>query len=130
MRTVGIIGGLGPKATSELYFKIIEKSKKINKINYPPIVIYSVPLSYKLEREIVNFGRDEAPLFDLLAEGVERLEKSGVDFITMPCNTAHFFIEKLRKIISLPILSIVDETVKEVKNQEFKKVGILATKKR
>jgi aspartate racemase len=49
-----------------------------------------------------------------------------VDFIVLPCNTLHVFIEDLRRASKKPVVSIIDEVVNEVKSRGLKKVGLLA----
>ena len=62
-----------------------------------------------------------------MVSGAKKLELIGVDFIVMPCNTAHYFYEEIKKEISIPFLSITGETAKKVKSKNFNKVGLLAT---
>ena len=56
------------------------------------------------------------------------LEKAGADFIVIPGNTVHHFIEEMREIVKIPILSIIDETKKEILAEKLSCVGILASK--
>lgn len=56
MKTVGIIGGLGPETTSEFYMELILGSQKLDKSNRPPILIYSVPISYDTEEKAIKTG--------------------------------------------------------------------------
>ncbi len=126
MKTVGIIGGLGPETTSEFYLELIFQSQKLDKTNRPPILIYSVPLPYDLEEEAIVSGQEENCL-PFLIDAAEKLEKAGADFIVMPCNSLHTFIENIRKSINIPVLSIVEETTKFLKENEIVEVGIIAT---
>ncbi len=126
MKTVGIIGGLGPETTSEFYLELIFQSQKLDKTNRPPILIYSVPLPYSIEEEAIVSGREENCL-PFLVDAAKKLEKAGADFIVMPCNSLHTFIEAIRKSVNIPVLSIVEETTKFLKEHEITKVGIIAT---
>ena len=58
MKTVGIIGGLGPETTSEFYLELIFSGQKFNKVNRPLIVIYSVPLPYDIEEDAIAKGKE------------------------------------------------------------------------
>jgi aspartate racemase len=60
-------------------------------------------------------------------EGVKKLEKAGSDFIIIACNTVHYFYDQMQNAVNIPILSIVDETVKAAKKERFKRVGILSS---
>ena len=53
MKTVGIIGGLGPETTSEFYLEIVFGCYKKNKENRPPILIWNVPLKYEIEEDLL-----------------------------------------------------------------------------
>jgi aspartate racemase len=128
IKTVGIIGGLGPETTSEFYLNLI-KDCRIYCNRYPSVVIDSLSLSFSLEKDIVRYSKNEEKLLPLLKESVKRLNRAKVDFIVIPCNTVHVFIEELRRCSSVPIISIVDETSNLVKKRGYKKVGLLATTK-
>ncbi|MAG77742.1 hypothetical protein CL616_00050 [archaeon] len=127
MKTVGIIGGLGPETTSEFYLDLVFSCQKKDKTHRPSIIIASVPLPYKIEEEAIakNKGFEKIPPF--LIKEAKRLEKAGADFIVMPCNSLHVFIKEIRKAVKIPVLSIVEETVKFLKEHKFKKVGIVST---
>lgn len=127
MKTVGIIGGLGPETTSEFYLEIIFSSFKQNKISRPPILIWSVPLEYKIEEDLILNAQGEERYLPYLIEAARKLEKAGVDFLVIPCNSVHKFIEEVRAAVSIPVLSIVEETAKFLGGIDIKKVGILAT---
>ena len=62
MRTVGIIGGLGPDTTSEFYLDIVFSCYKKNKINRPPIIMSSVPLPYKIEEDLITKNKGSGEL--------------------------------------------------------------------
>lgn len=55
------------------------------------------------------------------------LEKGGADFIVVPCNTVHMFIDEVRQAVNIPVLSIVEETTSFLKMKRVKNVGLLAT---
>ncbi|OGI14898.1 hypothetical protein A3K63_01685 [Candidatus Micrarchaeota archaeon RBG_16_49_10] len=127
-KTVGVIGGLGPETTAEFYIYLINKARKFN-VSYPAIVIDNVPFPFSLEDEIIKEEKNERKMLPYLLESVRKLNKTGVDFIVMPCNTFHIFLSEMRKASKVPVLSIIDETAKMVKSNGFKKVGLLATTK-
>lgn len=126
MKTVGIIGGLGPETTANFYLDIIFSCQKKDNTHRPSIIIASVPLPYKIQEAIIkNIGFEQAAPF--LIEEAKRLEKAGADFIVMPCNSLHVFITEIRNAVDIPVLSIVEETVKFLKKNNLNKVGILST---
>ncbi len=127
MKTVGIIGGLGPETTSEFYLDLVFSCQKKDKTHRPSIIIASVPLSYSIEEDAISKNIGIARFLPFLIEESKRLEKAGADFIVMPCNSLHVFIEQIRNSVNVPVLSIVEETVKFLKENKFKKVGIVST---
>ena len=127
MRTVGIIGGLGPETTSEFYLDIVFSCQKIDKNHRPSIIITSVPLPYVIEEDAISKNIGIERCLPFLINEAKRLEKAGADFIVMPCNSLHVFIEDIRNSVNIPVLSIVEETVRFLKKEKLGKVGIIST---
>lgn len=127
MRAVGIIGGLGPETTAEFYLALISMCQEKNKINLPPIIISSCPIPYKFLREAIIENANLENFLPYLLTEAKRIEKSGADFIVMPCNSLHIFIDEIRSAVNIPILSIIEETVKFLKKEKMDRVGIVST---
>lgn len=127
MKTVGIIGGLGPETTSEFYLEIIFGCYQKNKKTRPPILIWNVPLAYRIEEDLLKKATGEERYLPYLVDAARRLEKGGAEFLVMPCNSLHIFIEDIRKSVGIPVLSIVEETARFLREKGISKVGILAT---
>lgn len=127
MKTVGIIGGLGPETTAEFYLDIVFSCAKGTKVRRPGIIIASVPLPYKIEEDLITKNKGASRYIPFLIKEAKRLERAGVDFIVMPCNSLHVFIQEIRDAVGIPVLSIVEETVKFLKGNKLKKVGIVST---
>jgi aspartate racemase len=127
MKKVGIIGGVGPETTAEFYLDVIFSCQAVDKTARPGIVISSIPLPYQIEADLITNNIGSERYLPFLIEEAQRLEKAGVHFIVMPCNSLHIFIEDIRKSVDIPVLSIVEETVKYIKSQSFTNVGIVST---
>jgi len=127
MKTVGIIGGLGPETTSEFYLDLILSCQKMNRSNRPSIIIASVPLPYSIEDDAILKNVKVERCLPFLINEAKRLEISGADFIVMPCNSLHIFIKNIRDSVKIPVLSIVEETVKFILINNIKKVGLVST---
>lgn len=127
MKTVGIIGGLGPETTSEFYLEIVFGCYQQNKVERPPILIWNVPLKYKIEEDLLKSAIGEERYIPYLTCAAKKLEKAGADFLVTPCNSVHIFIDQVREAVRIPVLSIVEETTKFLKSRQISKVGILAT---
>ncbi|MAH43216.1 aspartate racemase [archaeon] len=126
-KTIGILGGMGPEASANLYHKMIKytqnKYKAVQDHDYPPAIIYSLPLKGFDETGIVNEKLVEKQLIN----GVKRLEKSKCDLIIIACNTVHHFYNQMQKSVKIPIFNIIDETKKRVKKAGYDKVGLFAS---
>lgn len=126
-KTIGILGGMGPAASANLYYKIIsvaqDKYGAEQDLDFPPIIIYSLPL--------VGFNEtgftDPELVKNQLIGAVKKLEKAGSDFIIVTCNTVHYFYDQMQESVNIPIISIIDETIKVAKKDNFKKVGIISS---
>jgi len=126
-KTIGVLGGMGPEASANLYQKIIKYSQykygAVQDSDYPPIIIYSLPLIGFDETGI----RDKESVKKQLIAGVKRLESAGCDLIIIGCNTAHYFYEEMQSAIRVPILNIIEETKKKVKALNYDKVGLFVS---
>lgn len=127
MKSVGVIGGLGPETTAEFYLQVVFACQKINKVERPNIVISSVPLLFEIERDLIATNTGAERYIPFLNKEAQRLEESGVDFLVMPCNSLHVFIEEIRSSVNIPVLSIVEESIRYMKENQFNKVGLIST---
>lgn len=127
MKTLGILGGVGPQTTSKIYLSIIDQIRKSGAGTYPPIVVYNLPFPFAIEDEVIVHGVHAEKMLPYLLDGVKILEKAGADFGILPCNTLHKFINEIRRSVSLPFLSILEETASALKTLQIKNVGILAS---
>lgn len=127
MKTVGIIGGMGPETTAKFYLDVIFKSYQKNKEARPSILVWSAPLKYKIEQELIEKASGESSYLPYLIEAAKNLENGGADFLVIPCNTVHIFIDKIRESVKIPVISILEETEQFLKNKKLKRIGLLAT---
>jgi len=127
MKTVGIIGGLGPETTAHFCLEIIKQSKDKGASSRPPLLMWNVPLPLEIERDLILHSKGEERYIPLLVEAAQKLEKGGADFLVMPCNSLHIFIGQIRDSVSIPMLSIVEIACEHLKEQHVQSVGILAT---
>lgn len=126
MKTLGLIGGIGPESTVEYYRFIIETFREQNDDDsYPLIIINSVNLS-KLVNLVTSNRLEE--LTDELVTEVEKLAKAGVDFAAFASNTPHIVFDAVQKRSRIPLLSIVEATCERVKSLGLKRVGLFGTR--
>lgn len=126
MKTVGIIGGMGPLATVHLFERIVLRTKAQKDQEHIRVIIdnnTNIP-----DRTKAILGDGENPVEELVVSA-RILENSGADFLIMPCNTAHYFIEDIKKCVRIPFINMPEETVKYTYDKYGKDtvVGIMAT---
>src|SRR5260370_32678962 len=125
MKTLGIIGGIGPESTIEYYRAIIAAYRGQTKDgNYPSIIIDSINLKQLLD---LVAAHDLAKVAELLVGEVERLARAGADFGLMASNTPHVVFDEVQRRSSIPLLSIVQATCDAAKALGLKRVGLFAT---
>lgn len=127
MRTVGVIGGLGPETTAKFYKEIFFGCQKKNPLVKPHILIASVPLPFEIEHTALLKNEGVERFLPYLLVEAHRLEKAGADFIVIPCNSLHIFIQEIRASVHIPVLSIIEETVDFLVAKNIKKTGVIAT---
>jgi aspartate racemase len=125
-KVVGVLGGMGPEATVDFLAKVVALTPARRDQEHLRIIIDNNPKIPDRTEAILN--QDES-LLPVLLETAGNLEKAGVDFIAIPCNTVHYFYEDLIKEISVPVLHMIREVVVAVKTAlpGCKRVVLLAT---
>lgn len=125
-KIIGILGGMGPEATIDLFYKIIKFTPVEKDQDHLRIIIDNNPKIPDRTAAILGKGEDPLPA---LQETAQNLEKAGADFIVIPCNTAHYFLSSIQESVNIPVLNMIEETAKETKKRipQIKKVGLLAS---
>lgn len=125
-KTIGILGGMGPEATAQMYTLIIKNTRAEKDQDHIQVLIYSNPKIPPRTDAILGKGPD--PTSDLI-KGIKLLLNGGSDFIIIPCITAHYFLPGIKKQIKFSYLSLIDESLKWVKKNvpNIKKAGILSS---
>jgi aspartate racemase len=126
IKTLGIIGGLGPETTARFYMEVVFACSKISG-RRPQILISNVAVPLSVEKELITEAKNEKNILPFLLNATKQLEKGGASFIVIPCNTVHIFIEEIRKSVNIPVLSIIEETSNFLRREKVKEVGVFAT---
>ena len=123
---IGILGGMGPEATLDLYRHIINLTPASRDQDHFRVLIYSNPKIPDRTLAIADGG--ESPL-DALLKSARLLESAGASIIAMPCNAAHHYLGQLRAAVGIPILDMIAETCGALgrRHPEVKIVGLLAS---
>ncbi|MFQ6078063.1 MAG: aspartate/glutamate racemase family protein [Thermodesulfobacteriota bacterium] len=125
-KTIGILGGMGPEATADLFRKIIKNTEAARDQEHLRVLIDNNP---KIpDRTPAILGSGESPL-PMMIETAKNLERGGADFIVIPCVSSHYFIQHLRERMAIPVISILEEVTAEIKRRlpGIKRIGLIAT---
>lgn len=126
MKTIGIIGGLGPEATVDYYKRITSFFHEYNRsLSTPEIIIYSIDLAELFE--LVEAERWEWLTY-MLKSKLMSLRNAGANFAAISANTPHIVFDRLSAQSPLPLISIVEVTLEAAKKMGVRKVGLLGTK--
>ncbi len=124
MYKLGIIGGMGPLATSELFRRIVLKTDAKFDREHIKIAILNNPSIPDRTQAIVAGGNSPVPY---LNEAIADLKKLGAEYVIMPCNTAHYFVDKV-DFQGLKFINMVEETLNYLKEKHSdKKIIVLST---
>lgn len=127
-QTIGVIGGIGAAASANFYQELIHLCQKQynahNDEDFPHIIINSMS---SIGLDYLGKGQEVTIQGELL-KGINSLYLCGADFGVIVCNTVHKYFDYLIENSKLPLVSIIDVTVKEVVANHQSCVGILSSK--
>lgn len=126
MKTVGIIGGIGPEATIAYYRLIIDSYLKLKQDgSYPLMIINSIDLS-----KLVDLLEANAltRLADYMVDELEKLSLAGVDFAVLSSNTPHIVFDEINRRSPVPLISILETTCEAARSLGLKRLGLLGTR--
>ncbi len=125
-KRIGIVGGVGPQATSVLYDEIIrlaqEKYRAKDNDDYPYLVIESVPIP-----DFISDKGEMKKALKMLEESVASLEKAGATRLCIASNTVHLLLDDLQKCATVPFISMVQLVSQKVKKLGFEKAGLVSS---
>ncbi|MBR0230696.1 MAG: amino acid racemase [Clostridia bacterium] len=124
MKKIGIIGGMGPLATVELFRLIVENTASKTDAGHIRLFIDNNPQIPDRTEAILHNG--QSPVSAIIESG-HNLEKIGADILLIPCNTTHFFYDELSNAFHAELINMVEETVKQISENGLKTVGFLGT---
>jgi aspartate racemase len=109
-RVVGILGGMGPEATVDLMRRVISATPARDDVDHIHLLVDNNPkVPSRIAALIEGTGPDPTPT---IIEMAKRLEVGGADVLAIACNTAHAYADQVRSAISIPLLDMVDLTLK------------------
>ena len=122
---IGILGGMGTQAGLDFCSKLAKLNRGKADQKYPLFVLYNKSNIPDRKQNLKKYNK----VLKSLIEGCKFLQKSKCKFISIPCNTAHYWYKDLRKKIKIPILNMPEIVYLNAKNnlERNSKIGLLAT---
>ena len=126
-QAVGVIGGVGPMATVYYMQRVIEMTKAGCDQEHINMLVFN-DCDIPDRTAFITEKSPDNPL-PVMVEDAKRLEAAGCEFVVIPCNTAHYFYDELERAVEIPVVNIVEETIRYAKArvQDLSCVGIMAT---
>lgn len=123
-KRIGIIGGMGPLATVELFRKLVVLTRAQSDREHIHILIDNFPQVPDRTASILAGGESPVPYILLSAD---RLVQGGAELLLLPCNTSHYYFDSIEAQLSVPILNMLRLTAAHLQKEGVKRVGLLAT---
>jgi aspartate racemase len=139
---IGILGGMGTQAGLDFCNKLAMLNRGKIDQEYPLFILYNksnipgrpesigvqtkeLSIMPKSSKNIIKYKK----VLKSLLVGCRSLEKSGCKFIVIPCNTAHYWYEDLKKKIKIPIINMPKEVFNHTQKncKKNSRIGLLAT---
>lgn len=126
LRTIGVLGGMGPEAGVRFVEEIVKACGAGRDQEHPPVVLYSLPQVPDRTEAILHGGPDPVPA---IRRGLSVLERAGADFAVLSCISAHYFWARFAPRSPLPLFSLIDETLLALQRirPSPRTIGLIAT---
>lgn len=129
LKTIGVLGGMGPAASAETYKQIVQicqrEFKATDDEDFPTIIVYSLPLAgfdYK------GFSKNKSEIvYKQLLEAMKKLENAGAEICIIDCNTVHVFFDDLKQNLNTNIINLIETTTAHLTEKSITKVGVLCS---
>ena len=125
-KLVGVIGGMGPEATIDFMSRVLAATPATSDQDHIRLVVENNPRIPSRQLAMRGKGIDPGKS---ISEIALRLQAMGADFIVMPCNLAHAWQSDIEAAISVPFISIVEESVRSAvdRSADDSAVGLMTT---
>jgi aspartate racemase len=126
MKTLGIIGGLGPESTIDYYGKIVALYRgRTQDGSYPQFIVNSIDLKKGLDFMEAN---NLTGMADYLLEEIGKLARAGATFGLVSANTPHIVFDEVAPRSPIPLISIVEATCAAAKARELNRLALFGTR--
>src|SRR5438309_10754296 len=121
---IGMVGGLAPESTVFYYRSLIREG--LARLGAAPMILM---VSLDAQRALALAAlEDKTPMLEYMVGAVERLSGGGADYAFISANTPHIVFDRLCERVAIPLISIVDATLGEVKRRGLTRVGLIGTR--
>lgn len=124
---LGVLGGMGPQATNTFYQRIIDRTQAEKDQEHLQVLIWSDAKIPDRTAGILAGPEAAEQVYQALLAGAKLLERAGCTMLAIPCNTSHYFADRLQAQLKIPLIHMIRETVAAIQAMGKKTVGILAT---
>lgn len=124
---LGVLGGMGPQATNTFYQFVIDRTDARTDQEHVDALILSDSGMPDRTSAILGSEKDREVVYQRLLADARLLEGAGCTCIAVPCNTSHFFLDRVQEQIGIPIIHMIRETARLLASRGLKRPGILAT---
>lgn len=126
LRTIGVLGGMGPEAGAHFLEVIIRETAAGRDQDHPPVILYSLPQVPDRTEAILHGGPSPVPA---MRRGLRVLAAAGADFAVVTCISAHYFHPSVSATSPIPVINLIDETAAAIQRlrPRPRTVGLLAT---
>jgi aspartate racemase len=121
LKKIGIIDGMGAFAGARFFQMLLEKISR-EKLPFPEVVLNAISIE-----DFIADPSKAIPAKKIISKRIKFFNQQKVSMIVMACNTAHIMHTDLLKITGCPFPSIIDLVISEIKNQEVRRIGVLAS---
>lgn len=127
LKKLGVIGGMGPEATSFYYARLIERTEASSDQEHIDTIILSHATMPDRTQAILT-GHKE-PFLKAITKDARDLERLGVSNIAIPCNTSHYFLDEIQAATKVPVINMIEDSIRYVMESypDAKRIGIMGT---
>lgn len=124
--SIGILAGMGPRSTAPFIDLVVTECQlqygARDDIDFPKMMICSQPAPFYENRPVDHVAMEAA-----IREGLQDLERTGVDFLAIACNTAHIYYPELAQCVKVPLLNMVELAVAAIP-ESASRVALIAAR--
>lgn len=124
MKTLGILGGLGPLAGAHFYRRLVELTPARQDEGHLPVLLISTPSVPSRLRHLRGEGPSPVPA---LCSNAMKLVDAGAQILAIPSSTTHYYYQDIARAVRVPVLNLMEEVTQTIFRRQIRRVGILAT---